>query len=103
MLRPMDAILAFPPILITIFVVVYIRPRVENLILTIALLYVPRFTRVVHAVTLAAKQNEYVEAARSIGASHRRVMLRTIFPNVVAPLVVLASLSIGTACWSSRV
>jgi peptide/nickel transport system permease protein len=96
-MRAMDGLLCFPPILLGIFVVTFLGPSLRNLILVIGVLYVPRFTRVVHASTLAIRELEYVESARALGASAARVVARTILPNIVAPILVQASLAAGHA------
>jgi ABC-type dipeptide/oligopeptide/nickel transport system permease subunit len=94
-MRVVDFILAFPTILVAIVVVTYVGTSVDALIATIGILSVPRFTRVVHSATLAAKQNQYVEAARALGAPHWRILLRAILPNVMAPIMVQISLGLG--------
>jgi ABC-type dipeptide/oligopeptide/nickel transport system permease subunit len=71
-MRVMDGLLCFPPILLGIFVVTFLGPSLPHLILVIAILYTPRFTRVVHASTLAVRDIEYVESARALGASAAR-------------------------------
>jgi peptide/nickel transport system permease protein len=96
-MRVMDGLLCFPPILLGIFVVTFLGPSLRNLILVIGVLYVPRFTRVVHASTLAVRELEYVESARALGASAVRVVARAILPNIVAPILVQASLAAGHA------
>ena len=96
-MRVMDGLLCFPPILLGIFVVTFLGPSLRNLILVIAVLYVPRFTRVVHASTLAIRELEYVESARALGASAVRVVAGAILPNIVAPILVQASLAAGHA------
>lgn len=96
-MRVMDGLLCFPPILLGIFVVTFLGPSLRNLILVIGVLYVPRFTRVVHASTLAVRELEYVESARALGASAVRVVGRAILPNIVAPILVQASLAAGHA------
>jgi peptide/nickel transport system permease protein len=96
-MRAMDGLLCFPPILLGIFVVTFLGPSLRNLILVIGVLYVPRFTRVVHASTLAVRELEYVESARALGASALRVVGRAILPNIVAPVLVQASLAVGHA------
>ncbi len=96
-MRTMDGMLCFPPILLGIFVVTFLGPSIVNLILVIGVLYVPRFTRVVHATSLAVRELEYVESARALGASTVRVILRAILPNITAPILVQASLAAGHA------
>jgi peptide/nickel transport system permease protein len=96
-MRGMDGLLCFPPILLGIFVVTFLGPSLPHLILVIGVLYVPRFTRVVHASTLAVRELEYVDGARALGASAARVILVAILPNILAPILVQASLAAGHA------
>ncbi len=96
-MRAMDGMLCFPPILLGIFVVTFLGPSLLNLILVIGVLYIPRFTRVVHSSTLAIRELEYVESARSLGASTTRIIARAILPNILAPILVQASLAAGHA------
>lgn len=96
-MRAMDGLLCFPPILLGIFVVTFLGPSLVNLVLVIGVLYVPRFTRVVHASTLAVRELEYVESARALGASAARIVARAILPNILAPILVQASLAAGHA------
>jgi peptide/nickel transport system permease protein len=96
-MRTMDGLLCFPPILLGIFVVTFLGPSLLNLILVISVLYVPRFTRVVHASTLAVRELEYVESARALGASAVRVIVLAILPNILAPILVQTSLAAGHA------
>jgi peptide/nickel transport system permease protein len=96
-MRTMDGMLCFPPILLGIFVVTFLGPSLRNLILVIGVLYIPRFTRVVHSSTLAIRELEYVESAQALGASAVRIVTRAILPNILAPILVQASLAAGHA------
>jgi peptide/nickel transport system permease protein len=96
-MRTMDGMLCFPPILLGIFVVTFLGPSIVNLILVIGVLYIPRFTRVVHSSTLAIRELEYVESAQALGASAVRIIARAILPNILAPIFVQASLAAGHA------
>lgn len=96
-MRTVDGMLCFPPILLGIFVVTFLGPSIANLILVIGVLYIPRFTRVVHSSTLAIRELEYVESARALGASSARIIARAILPNILAPIFVQASLAAGHA------
>lgn len=96
-MRTMDGMLCFPPILLGIFVVTFLGQSLVNLILVIGILYIPRFTRVVHSSTLAVREIEYVESARALGASSLRIIARAILPNILAPILVQASLGAGHA------
>jgi peptide/nickel transport system permease protein len=96
-MRAMDGMLCFPPILLGIFVVTFLGQSLINLILVIGILYIPRFTRVVHSSTLAIRELEYVESARALGASSLRIIAWAILPNILAPILVQASLAAGHA------
>lgn len=96
-MRFMDAILCLPAILLAIFVVAFVGPELTNIILTIGFLYVPRIARVAHGVTLVAKEEDYVDAARAMGAGTLRIIGKAILPNIMAPIIVQTTLSLGTA------
>jgi len=96
-MRTMDGMLCFPPILLGIFVVTFLGQSLANLILVIGVLYIPRFTRVVHSSTLAIRELEYVESARALGSSALCIIARAILPNILAPIMVQASLAAGHA------
>ena len=96
-MRTMDGMLCFPPILLGIFVVTFLGPSLVNLIRVVGVLYIPRFTRVVHSSTLAIRELEYVESARALGSSALRIVARAILPNILAPIMVQASLAAGHA------
>lgn len=96
-MRLMDVLLAFPPILLAIAVVAFLGPGVRNLVIVIGILYTPRFARLVHASTLSERTREYIEAARAMGARAPRILVRAILPNILAPIIVQVSLSLGFA------
>jgi peptide/nickel transport system permease protein len=101
----MDVLLAFPPIVLALAIIAYLGQSVVNLTLILALLSVPAATRVARASTLAISEREFVLAARALGASHLRVMLRELLPNVALPLfvytlIVVAVLIVGEGALS---
>lgn len=96
-MRTMDAVLCFPPILLALMVVTFLKPTVTNVVLVVGFLYVPRFARVAHSSALAITQSDYVEAARALGASNWRIQLKAILPNIMAPVFVQISLGLGHA------
>lgn len=96
-MRTMDAVLCFPPILLALMVVTFMKPTVTNVVLTVGLLYVPRFVRIAHSAALAISQLDYVEAARALGANNWRILIKAILPNIMAPVFVQISLSLGNA------
>ncbi len=95
--RLLDILLAFPPIILVILVVTVLGPGLWNAMIVIGITTVPRYSRVVRGSTLALRDTEYVQAARALGASNTRVLLRHVFPNVMGPVVVLGTLYTATA------
>ncbi|MGH3661804.1 MAG: ABC transporter permease [Micromonosporaceae bacterium] len=96
-MRGVDVLLSFPPIVLAIAVVAILGPALTNVVLVIGVLYIPRFTRIVYSQVLAMRNLEYVEAAKLMGASHSHILTRTILPNVAAPIIVQLSLSVSFA------
>lgn len=94
-MRVLDVIFAFPVFLLAIAVVAGLGPSVPNLILTIAIVYTPAMARVARGPVLSVKQWDHVEAARSIGMSELRIVLRHVLPMVVSPIVVATSLTLA--------
>ncbi|GAU82713.1 ABC transporter permease [Bosea sp. BIWAKO-01] len=94
-MRVLDVVFAFPVMLLAIAVVAALGPTIPNLILTIAIVYTPAMARVVRAPVLSVKQWDHVEAARSIGMSEFRLVLRHILPLVVSPILVATSLTLS--------
>jgi len=96
-MRLMDLMLAFPAILLAIAIVAVIGPGIDNVILAVCIVLVPQFARLVRASVLTVREATYVEAARALGASEPRVLFYGILPNCTAPLIVQATLGMGTA------
>jgi peptide/nickel transport system permease protein len=93
----MDVIFAFPAILLAITIITVLGNNLANVMIAIAIVYIPTFMRVVRAAVLSVRNMAYVEAAVSIGAPTRRILIRHIFPNITAPLIVHASLNFAFA------
>lgn len=96
-MRSIDALLTIPPILLAIAVVALLGPSVINLIVVIALLYMPRFARISYAAVVQIKHREFIEASRVLGAKPGYIVRRAILPNILAPIFVQISLSLGFA------
>ena len=92
-----DAVLAFPYVLLALSVAVVFGPSLFEVILVISFFTWAAIARVVRGQTLSIKEKEYIEAARSIGANPVRIMVLDILPNLIAPVLVLATLAIPTA------
>jgi ABC-type dipeptide/oligopeptide/nickel transport system permease subunit len=95
--RLIDLILAFPGILFAIWLVAMLGPGVNQVIFANAIFGLPAFARVVRGSVLAIKNADYVQAARSIGAPGGRIILSHMLPNVLAPIVVMASFNTSQA------
>jgi peptide/nickel transport system permease protein len=96
-MRGIDILLSFPPIVLAIAVVAAMGPALINVVMVIGVLYIPRFTRIVYSQVLAIRHAEYVEASEIMGTRRTAVLLRTILPNVAAPVIVQLSLSVSFA------
>lgn len=96
-MRVFDVLFAFPAILLAVALVAVLGPNLVNLVLTIAILYMPRFAMLARSSTLVVRSREYVEAARCLGATWPRLAARHILPNIATPLIVEAALSLSIA------
>ncbi|MFN8524854.1 MAG: ABC transporter permease [Chloroflexota bacterium] len=96
-MRAVDVLLSIPPILLAIAVVAFLGSSLTNLILVTGILFMPRSARIVHGSTLSVRQREFITAARVVGAGAPRILMRGILPNILAPIIVQASVSLGFA------
>ena len=94
-MRALDVFFAFPLVLLAIAIVGIIGPGMNNQMFALAVVLVPYSTRVVRTATLSVKHLEFVEAARALGASRRRLIGRHLLPNVLPPLLVYTSTLVG--------
>lgn len=94
-MRVMDVMLAFPGILLAIAIVAILGPSLFNVMIAVGIEAIPVYTRTARASTLSVKELEYVIGARALGCAHARIILRHILPNVVAPLIVLATIGVA--------
>ncbi|MCT2536072.1 ABC transporter permease [Aquibacillus koreensis] len=95
--RAFDIMLAFPSILLAIAIVAVLGASLENALIAIAIINVPNFGRLIRSKVLSVKEEEYIMAAKSLGMSDVRIILRHVLPNSLAPIIVQASLAVGTA------
>lgn len=91
LMRVNDALMAFPAILLAIGITAVLGPGIENVILALAVVYVPRTARIVRASVLVLRETEYVQAAVAAGAGHWRILRTHVLPNAMAPLIVQLS------------
>jgi peptide/nickel transport system permease protein len=95
--RGMDTVMAFPPLVLAIFFLSIFSPTFFTVSLAIAIIITPATARIVRGSVLSIRNQQYVEAAVALGSSHSRIMGRHVLPNVVAPIIVIASIQIGNA------
>jgi peptide/nickel transport system permease protein len=93
----MDLMLAFPSIILAIGITTILGPSITNLMLAVGIVYVPQYARLARSSVLAVREHEYVEAARAIGAPVPAILVRHVLPNILAPLLVQATLGVATA------
>lgn len=96
-MRAMDLILTFPSLIFAIWLVAMLGPGLQNVLLALCIFGVPAYARVARASTLAARDADYVTAARCLGVGHVRIVVRHILPNIAGPLIVLATLNLSGA------
>ena len=96
-MRIVDVFLGFPPIILALAIVAALGPGVVNLSLSLAAVFWTEYARVVRSVTLAQREADYVASAVALGASNARILFKEILPNVFGPVIVLATLGLGTA------
>jgi peptide/nickel transport system permease protein len=97
LMRCIDILLAFPGMLLVLVIMAALGPGLVSQILAVGVASIPIFTRVVRGCVLGARRDLYVEAARVVGAGDVRILVRHVLPNVLAPVIVVATLGLGTA------
>ncbi|HBQ86761.1 MAG TPA: ABC transporter permease [Syntrophomonas sp.] len=96
-MRVMDVMLAFPSILLAIAFMAVLGRGIDNAVIAIGIVSIPEYARIVRGSVLSVKENDYVMAARAIGNSNNGIIFRHILPNIIAPIVVRATLGISSA------
>jgi peptide/nickel transport system permease protein len=95
--RLLDIMFAFPPVLLALLVVAVLGPNLNNLIVALVVVYVPRFARVARGSVLSVNSALYITAAHSYGCQDWRVMVRHILPNILSPVIVQSTVTLATA------
>jgi peptide/nickel transport system permease protein len=95
--RVMDAMLAFPMLLLALAMAAVLGPALHNVIIALAMPIVPRAARIARSSVLVLKATAFIEAARATGCSSARIMLRHVLPNTMAPLLIIATAYLGLA------
>jgi peptide/nickel transport system permease protein len=93
--RVVDAWLSFPYLVIILSVMAVLGPGPLNLIVSIAIIATATNSRVIRGATLSVMQSQFVEAARAMGCGHARIIVRHLLPNVVATIIILATIGLG--------
>lgn len=96
-MRLIDIMMAFPSILLAIALVAVLGKSLTNAMIAVGIVGVPHFARIVRSTVLSVKETEYIEASRVIGAKNGRILFSHVLPNCLAPIIVQATLTIGTA------
>lgn len=96
-MRFMDVLLAIPSILLAIAIVAALGASITNLLIAVFIAYVPTFARIVRASVMTIKDEEFIEAARAVGASDSRIIIKYIMPNSLAPIIVQSTLGVAGA------
>jgi peptide/nickel transport system permease protein len=96
-MRSTDVMMCFPDLILAIAVTAALGASLMNLVITIGIVMAPRFARLSHGIILSIKDNEYVLAAKAVGAKGPRIILQHIFPNIFGELLVAGTLWIGEA------
>jgi peptide/nickel transport system permease protein len=97
LMRFADGMLTFPGIMLALTVVATLGPGITNVMLAVGVAAIPSYARLARGVVLSAKQNMYVEAAQVVGGSNLRIMALHILPNILAPVIVVATAQFGLA------
>lgn len=95
--RVTDVLMALPPIILALSLMAVLGQAVQNVIIALVFLLVPTASRTLRSVALSIKESAYVEAARALGCSHRRIILRHVVPNSLPTYIVLVSVNIAYA------
>jgi peptide/nickel transport system permease protein len=94
-MRFTDILMPFPMIVLALLVAAVLGGGIQNVILALGIATVPGYVRIMCGMTISIKENDFVLAARSMGARHTRIMLRHIMPNAIAPIIVTITLQLG--------
>lgn len=98
--RVMEMIAAFPSILLAIIFMSIFGRGIQNAVIAIAIVSIPGAARLIRSIALTVKENDYITSARAIGCGSMRIMLRHMLPNILAPIIVNATMSVSGAILS---
>ena len=96
-MRLVDVVLAFPSLILALAIAAALGPSIQNSMLAMLIVWWPPYARVVRGQVLSLKSRDYVSAARALGLRDSRILLRHVLPNAIGPIVVIATMDVGTA------
>jgi len=96
-MRLMDVLLAFPAILLAIFITAILGPSLPNTMIAVGIVYIPHYARIVRSSVLSLREQLFIQAIGHLGGSHGRIIRGHILPNSLPPIIVYATLGMGTA------
>lgn len=97
MMRFSEMIMSFPPLILAMVIAAALGPSISNSVLAMTIIWWPNYARLTRSIVISIKENDYITAAKLMGASHMRILLKEILPNSIGPLVVMATLDLGNA------
>jgi peptide/nickel transport system permease protein len=97
LMRITDIFLGFPAIVLSLAIVAVMGPGIANVAIALVIVFWTEYARVVRSTTLVLREQNYVQAAKALGANPARIIFKEILPNALGPIIVLASLGLGTA------
>jgi len=100
-MRLTDILLAFPGILLALAIVSALGPSLTNVMIAVGIFQVPIFIRIVRVAVLSVKNLEYIDAIKTLGASHLQIILKHILPNILSPIIVQTTLNLATVILST--
>ncbi|WP_129688162.1 nickel transporter permease [Gottfriedia acidiceleris] len=100
-MRVVDVLLAFPGILLALAIISALGPSLINVMVAVGIFSIPTFARIVRGSTLSVRKLEYIDAIRSLGATDATIIFKHIFPNILSPIIVQATLKLATAILSA--
>lgn len=95
--RTIDVMLAFPGILLALMIIITLGPSLFNVMVAVGFSRVPQFARLVRGEVLSVRERDFVQAARAGGSGGLRIMVRHVLPNIFAPILVFATMGVGTS------
>ncbi len=96
-MRTMDALFSFPPLIFALTVAALLGASINDAAIAIAIVFVPSFVRLLRGEVIAVREEAYIESARSLGATSKRLMARHVLPNVASPIIIQLALALGFA------